>query len=833
MRRNVAAVCLLCAAAPLGAPAFAQRTVRVNARAVAPFTFIDAVQPTPVQRYVDGSRDLLPTELVWRPMCGGDIQNLTTDELRPIAERAFEKAEGALAAPLQASSPAAPAPSGLDIVFALDTSVPAAAIPAIAEVEFVIESQFSDPITVVIDIDFAAMAPNILGGTTNAYVQDSWADVRDALQADMDFNDGIQLYLPAGSQIPVRYDGHSAAVTYENRCFVTIANYQAAVGDAAGVAASMTFNRTFAWDYTPPIIDSGAFDFQSVLAHEVGHALGFASGADFRATDIEMMDIFRFQRSDGVGTDFNPDTFEEFQTTARLVDEDAPTTDDDVNTDLITVEYRMSDGTPNQASHFHNQTPAIGVMDPQFASGETFFPYFYQTSDLMVFDAIGWDRPAANLSCYNAAELACGSYLRFDNRLSSSSPNPILGCGTGAQHAGTLWFSFQAQDRSARISTCGSHFSDSTFAVYGGSCGALVEIACSEDGGCAEDAGLGELCVTGLMPGETYYVQFASRTPSDRGGYQLEIECSCPGGCCSPGGSCTETTRALCEADGGTFLGEQILCADDANANGVNDACEVAAGCVMDAATPDATALPMSRFISFVPGNPGVQTALRIKMLSLEHPDPPNAPTAPPQDFFGWEGDTRWVGPPQQFTDATDPPIDYWAASTSCTPDCRDWGSLGLIYVYGAEILPSAQYEIQAVNCACDDTFEMNFAEGLVVTTGRWADVTEPFSEVGGVPQPNFIDINAVVGKYKGLLTAVFQGQAQLHGNALDPAAFVSFLDISDTVNAYKGFAYPFHGPCPCPSAVACGQTCSLSIDCLQGACVGGECRDECGRCAP
>ena len=36
----------------------------------------------------------------------------------------------------------------------------------------------------------------------------------------------------------------------------------------------MTFNSSFLWDYAPPQIDPGAYCFQSVAAHEIGHVLG-------------------------------------------------------------------------------------------------------------------------------------------------------------------------------------------------------------------------------------------------------------------------------------------------------------------------------------------------------------------------------------------------------------------------------------------------------------------------------------------------------------------------------------------------------------------------------
>ena len=150
----------------------------------------------------------------------------------------------------------------------------------------------------------------------------------------------------------------------------------------------MSFNSQFNFDFDPSNGVSG-MDFQSVVVHEVGHALGFTSAVDFRTNDIEVLDIFRFQNTDGTG-DYNPDTEVEFGTTARTVDFN--NLNDDVNSDLISAEYRMEDGSPWQASHFRQSVSAI--MDPTIAFGQTFLPNFFRTPDLNMFDAIGYDFPA-------------------------------------------------------------------------------------------------------------------------------------------------------------------------------------------------------------------------------------------------------------------------------------------------------------------------------------------------------------------------------------------------------------------------------------------------------
>lgn len=551
-------------------PLFAQIDAKVQPRKP---VFVEPGPRVPTIQYFDGVAKELESETVWKPLCI-DTANVTLDDLKAIAQ--ISKAAAAANPP-----PAEPegnvagtiAPR-FNLVFNPTTAMPAGALPALAKVEYYFESQFTDPITVTINIAFAALGGGILGGTSSNYVNVTWPNTRDALINGMDANDTIQSFVPPGATIPVRYDGNSATVTNENRVFVTYANYRATVGTVNGVAASMTFNNQFAWDYEPPVFEvPGTYDFQSVIVHEVGHALGFVSGADFRTNDMEMLDVFRFQRSDGSGN-YNPDTLAEFTTTARMVDQNAPGTNDDVNSDLIIVEYQMSDGNPSQASHFRDQNPPIGIMDPTFASGQTFYPNFLRTPDLNMFDAIGWDFPHLNQSCPVATEMACNSSIHFDNLPLVNEPSPSFSCGNGTSHVGALWFAFTATHDSARISTCDSQAADPTFAVYGNDCGNLVEIACGEAGGCAGPT-KASVCVQGLTPGNTYYIQVAARNLASRGIIELDIQCSCDGACCLPPPTlCVVGDEDDCDALGGSFAGGESACSGDADADGRDDSCQ-------------------------------------------------------------------------------------------------------------------------------------------------------------------------------------------------------------------------------------------------------------------
>lgn len=342
----------------------------------------------PIERsrlYADGSNIDLQTETVTKPMCGSNPIDITPEEFKNImlsARETFMRDPEKIVISGDSKS------RGLNIIFYTDGSVPPSAVTALNTVASYIEGMFNDDITATINVDFENMGSGILGGTSSSYAgYVTWTNTRNGLQNDMDGDDIIQDYLPTGSTIPVRYDGSSGTVTNENRCYFTKANYRATIGSVSGTAAWMTFNNQITWDYNPSNGVSG-YCFQSVAAHEVGHVLGFTSGVDFRFNDIEALDIYRFQRTDG-GYDYNPDTYSEFQTRPRLVDYNNP--NDDHNSDIITNEYRMEDGNPYQASHF--RTSVNGIMDPNLAWGETFYPNYYRTSDLNMFDAIGWDYP--------------------------------------------------------------------------------------------------------------------------------------------------------------------------------------------------------------------------------------------------------------------------------------------------------------------------------------------------------------------------------------------------------------------------------------------------------
>ena len=357
------------------------------------------IEPGPIQKAIDpiiGSEIQMPTDIIWTLFYDEPPQNYTQKEFEQfIKSRRIE--QNHTTHRIIDNTATDSDPKGLNIVFSIDSSVPAEAETALAEVELYLESMFEDPITVTISVNFESIPGDHLGATGVYYITNplTWSNTRYYMINDMDDDDFIQNYLPSGTTIPVRYDGSSPTVTDENRCYFAWANYGAIGFSIVGTSGETTFNSDISWDYDPSNgVSYYRYCFQSVAIHEFVHALGFVSRAESWYEpnyDICLLDIYRFQFTDG-GEDYNPDTYEEFQTTPRLVDYNNPEDSHISNifsSDGLNIEYRMSDGDPYQASHF--RTGVNALMEPAFGNGETMYPDYIKIADLNMLDAIGWD----------------------------------------------------------------------------------------------------------------------------------------------------------------------------------------------------------------------------------------------------------------------------------------------------------------------------------------------------------------------------------------------------------------------------------------------------------
>ena len=435
--------------------------------------------------------------------------------------------------------------------------------------------------------------------------------------------------------------------------------------------------------------------------------------------------------------------------------------------------------------------------------------------------------PPANTRCEVATVISDNNEFTFDNSTLTNLPAPVYDCGLGDFHDGTLWFKFTASQTSVRIHTCGSSALDSTFAVYD-TCGASYEIGCGEDDErCAISPYLSDQCVVGLMPGEDYYIQFSAWSSGDRGTYSLSLQSPCPPAAPLPEAKSAPRTRALA---------------------------------LWVAPTPPATAAPTG------------ESALRVTLLDLQNPDPPNFPVNPAPDFSLFESGpncsdpwqcVRWVGEPYEYQNQASVPASgtFLSARLQCTPYYHTWTAEGLIHVIGAEIMPSSTYDVQLVpiECAGNEADCPSISAALRLTTARHGDVTAPFSPPTQSQQPDGLDISALVDRFKFVPGAPPKPSAQIQPNVPEPNQDVSGLEIVACVDAFKGLAYPYHGPCPCPSTVTCnltpcssvnscsggtcvkiciggtkdGNPCDDDIHCPSGTCGTGYCRDACKRCTP
>lgn len=206
-----------------------------------------------------------------------------------------------------------------------------------------------------------------------------------------------------------------------------------------------------------------------------------------------------------------------------------------------------------------------------------------------------------------------------------------------------------------------------------------------------------------------------------------------------------------------------------------------------------------NRYLSVSPGNAGQQTAVRVRLTSLlDNTAPRGDGTAARSSISDFEGEVRWLGPTSSSPEGGGP--TFLASALQCQPFFADWGALGVVHVYGAEIMPESSYTVQNIhqNCSAELLNEGNYSLPLNVATGKWGDVVAPFASGSGA-QPNFQDVSAIVAKFQGVPSAPIKARAQLQPNVPNPSAPVAFLDVSMAVSAFQGTLYPFSGPVSCP----------------------------------
>lgn len=205
--------------------------------------------------------------------------------------------------------------------------------------------------------------------------------------------------------------------------------------------------------------------------------------------------------------------------------------------------------------------------------------------------------PPANDSCADAAFIPANTSFVVDTTEATPAPGgsdselPFgsPSCqwnGTSEDVHSTVWYRFFAADTSVRIETCAStDVQDTIVALYDGTCGNLIELACSEDE-CGESTYASTICFEGLIPGQSYLVLVGnpgSWAGSQPGLIDVSIQSPCPdigpvaGACCLPDTSCVGVSFDECEALGGLWQGLGVTCAD-AGCSFIGGACCLPSG---------------------------------------------------------------------------------------------------------------------------------------------------------------------------------------------------------------------------------------------------------------
>jgi hypothetical protein len=274
----------------------------------------------------------------------------------------------------------------------------AAALAAWQSAVAIWESWLLDPVSLRIEGDLVNLPQNILGSTTSRAFGNNYRTIRNAISNDAGDDEELLAGLPFLSQLSLLMP---AGFSFPDQMIATKANLKALGFDMsfdqhfsdAEIEFSLGFLPHFDFDPSDGI-DADKIDFEAVVVHEIGHALGFGSAVDIvdhqRSIDqpvpvpIYPLDLFRLEPGEGVA---------DFTNSARVI-----TTGDQVQVQMFfdgVNDLQMSTGVDfgdgRQASHWKDDQQtgvAIGIMDPTLSPGSR---EELREADLRAFGLIGWD----------------------------------------------------------------------------------------------------------------------------------------------------------------------------------------------------------------------------------------------------------------------------------------------------------------------------------------------------------------------------------------------------------------------------------------------------------
>jgi len=277
---------------------------------------------------------------------------------------------------------------------------------------------FVDPITIRLDVQFAALGAGILGSTGSTTNTINYTGLRSVLQADISSGTDIAAVgtLGAGpisfvtNEPPVSgpIDTRTRFLDNNNSFDNNNININTAQVKALGLTpvyaannpgqrdGSISFSTAFTWDFDPTDgITLGSFDFVGVAAHEIGHALGFRSGVDLADINGLPGDTTPARGLGAIAWGTVHDLWRYGTFDGQFVRDWGVNTPSCYSLDSASCLYLMSTGRLNgdgrQASHWKDNLPnvtPIGLMDPSVARN---LQLFFTQADIRAFDAMGYD----------------------------------------------------------------------------------------------------------------------------------------------------------------------------------------------------------------------------------------------------------------------------------------------------------------------------------------------------------------------------------------------------------------------------------------------------------
>lgn len=231
----------------------------------------------------------------------------------------------------------------------------------------------------------------------------------------------------------------------------------------------------------------------------------------------------------------------------------------------------------------------------------------------------------------------------------------------------------------------------------------------------------------------------------------------------------------------------------DCNENKIPDECDIEAGSKdFDLDTLPDECKALNRYISVTPiemmANAGLNVAdglfaIRVTLSELD-------------GFEQFNGQVRWLGPSQTYSDNSNNTNTFQASQLQCEPHFSNWNG-NETFAFGADVVPNSVYAIQVVDELCPDLNDPAcYSAAQMITTARWGDVVAPFAATG-LSQPDIGDVLSLVRRWLGSSTPS-KTHAQLQNNITDPSQEISVDDVLVVVNAWLGGGYPFAGPTSC-----------------------------------